>query len=223
MIKSRGKNLLKLLLFIGILAGAGILSRKLGLSQYVEEEKLQEWVRSFGLVGPLVYILVFSTAPALFLPGLPITLAGGVAFGPVWGVVYASIGSTIGAGVAFLISRYFARRQITELLGPRLLAIDEGVKKKGWIYVAITRLIPLFPYNLLNYAFGLTQIRFFEYLMTSWICMLPATAAYVIFSSSLLGLLKGKFQREFMIGLVLVAVVGAIPFLLKRIQKAKER
>jgi len=223
MIKSRTKNLLKLLIFILLLVIVGMLSRLLGLSQYLEQEKLTEWVKGFGLVGPLVYILVFATAPSLFLPGLPITIAGGVVFGPVWGTVYASIGSTLGAGAAFLISRYFARRQIKNLLGPRLLAIDEGVEKKGWIYVAITRLIPLFPYNLLNYAFGLTRIRFYEYLLTSWICMLPATAAYVVFSSSLLGVLKGKIPGELIVGVILFALVSVTPFLFKKFQKMKER
>ncbi|MFI5303916.1 MAG: TVP38/TMEM64 family protein [Nitrospiria bacterium] len=222
MLNPRTKNLIKLLLFILLLAVVGTLSRLSGLGQYIEQERLQQWVKDFGLTGPLVYILIFSAAPALFLPGLPITIAGGVAFGPVWGTVYASIGSTLGAGAAFLISRYFARSQIKELLGPRLQAIDEGVEKRGWIYVAITRLIPLFPYNLLNYAFGLTRIRFYEYLFTSWICMLPATAAYVVFSSSILSVLKGRLSRELFIGALLFLLVSAGPFLFKKFQKKKE-
>ena len=168
------------------------------------------------MLGPIIYIVVFMIAPSLFLPGLPITVTGGVVFGPVWGTLYASIGSTLGAGLAFLISRYFARRQISDLLGPKLQSIDQGVEEKGWIYVAITRLIPIFPYNLLNYAFGLTRIKFLEYLFTSWICMLPATAAYVIFSSSLLEIVKGKFSRELIIGLILLALVSIMPIVYRR-------
>ena len=221
MIQPRTRNLLKLSIFLLFLAGVGIISHTAGLGRYLEEERLQNWVRGFGLTGPLVYILVFTLAPSLLLPALPITVAGGVIFGPVWGVVYASIGSTLGAGVAFLVSRYFARNHVKELLGPRLRAIDEGVEKKGWIFVATTRLIPLFPYNLLNYAFGLTRIGFYEYLFTSWLCMLPATAAYVLFSSSLLGVLKGSIPREFLYGVLLFLLVAAIPFFYKKLQKKK--
>lgn len=219
--RPRTKSFLRLLIFVLILAVAGTLSRYFGLMQYLEQERLKEWVDSFGGIAPLIYILIFATAPSLFLPGLPITLAGGVIFGPLWGTVYASIGSTLGAGIAFLIARYFARKQIEALLGPRFQAVDEGVQKRGWIYVATTRLIPLFPYNLLNYAFGLSKIRFLEYLLTSWICMLPATAAYVIFSSSLLGLLQGRVSGEMVIGFLLILLVSALPFVIKKVQKRK--
>ena len=199
-----------------------MLLRTSGAGRVLQQQKLQEWVGQFGTTGPLVYVAIFAVAPSFFLPGLPITLAGGVAFGPVWGTVYASLGSTLGAGVAFLIARYFAREQVRALVGSRLSAIDDGVRKKGWVYVAITRLIPLFPYNLLNYAFGLTQIRFSEYLLVSWICMFPATAAYVVFSSSLLDLLKGKIPRELLIGFVLLGIVASFPFVYRKFQKRKE-
>ena len=221
MVQPRIKNTFKLLFFLLFLAAAGILSQTTGLSQYLEEERLQDWVRGFGATGPLAYILLFTIAPSLLFPALPITVAGGVVFGPVWGLVFASIGSTFGAGVAFLVSRYFAGNQVRELLGSRLLAIDEGVKKKGWVFVATARLIPIFPYNLLNYAFGLTRIRFYEYLLTSWICMLPGTAAYVLFSSSLLGILKGKIPMEFLYALLLFFLVASLPYLYKKFQKKR--
>ncbi|MBI3604641.1 MAG: TVP38/TMEM64 family protein [Nitrospirae bacterium] len=212
----RTKSLLKLFLFIAAPGLVSLLVRTSGLRDYLEAERLQTWVRSFGLLGPLIYILVFMVAPAFFLPGLPITVAGGVVFGPVWGTLYASLGSTLGAGLAFLISRYFAREQIRELLGPKLLAIDRGVEEKGWIYVAMTRLIPLFPYNLLNYAFGLTRIKFYQYLLASWICMFPATAAYVIFSSSLLDLFKGTIPKELMIGVILFILIALLPVIYRK-------
>ncbi|MDP6625978.1 MAG: VTT domain-containing protein [Nitrospinota bacterium] len=85
--------------------------------------------------------------------------------------------------------------------------------------MAITRLIPLFPFNLLNYAFGLTKIRFNHYSITSFICMFPATAAYVVLSSSLINLLKGKVSPELIIGVVLIAVVSAIPIIYNKRKK----
>ncbi len=183
-----------------------------GLQTYLQGENLRSTIGAFGRLGPLLYIGMFAILPSLFLPGLPMTVAGGLAFGPLWGTVYASIGSTLGAMLAFLVARYFARETVLGLLGDRWKKIDQQTEKKGWVYVAITRLIPLFPFNLLNYAFGLTKIGFLPYAVVSWLCMLPATAAYVIFSSSIFDLLSGKISPPFLIGLLLFAMVSLIPW-----------
>ena len=209
----RIKNLIKISIFIAILITVVITIRVLKLDQYLEKERLQNWISSFGRAGPIAYIILFSITPSLFLPGLPVTVAGGIVFGPLWGTIYASIGSTIGACLAFLIARYFARSQIENLLTGKLQTIDEGVEKKGWIFVAITRLIPLFPFNLLNYAFGLTKIKFRDYAIASWVFMLPGTAAYTIFSSSLLDAIHGRVSKELIIGIVLLAFISAVPII----------
>ena len=211
----RIKNLIKISIFIAILIIIVITIRVLKLDQYLEKERLQNWISSFGRAGPIAYIILFSITPSLFLPGLPVTVAGGIVFGPLWGTIYASIGSTIGACLAFLIARYFARSQIENLLTGKLQTIDEGVEKKGWIFVAITRLIPLFPFNLLNYAFGLTKIKFRDYAIASWFFMLPGTAAYTIFSSSLLDAIHGRVSKELIIGIVLIAIISSIPIIYK--------
>ncbi|HEY5599320.1 MAG TPA: DUF3047 domain-containing protein [Candidatus Manganitrophaceae bacterium] len=208
--KRRAVFFLLVLIFLAV----GI--RLTGLHAYLDQARIRESIEGFGSAGPLVYILIFAVAPALFLPGLPFTIAGGLAFGPVWGTVYASVGSTLGAGVAFLVARYFARDAIRELLGERWKWVDAGVSKKGWVYVALTRLVPIFPFNLLNYAFGLTGISFGVYLAVSWLFMLPATAAFVVFSSSLLGLLKGDISPAFLIGLFLLLIVALIPFVYRK-------
>jgi uncharacterized membrane protein YdjX (TVP38/TMEM64 family) len=211
---NKARAALFLLILIGLIAAI----RAGGLTEYLDQQRLQEAIRRWGIWGPLLYILIFAVAPSLFLPGLPITVAGGLAFGPLWGTVYASIGSTLGAGLAFLISRYFARGAVSEMLGERWRKIDEGVARKGWVYVAITRLIPIFPFNLLNYAFGLTRIGFVPYLFTSWLFMLPGTAAYVIFSSSLLDLLKGQVSPVLLLGLLLITLVSLIPVIYRRMR-----
>jgi uncharacterized membrane protein YdjX (TVP38/TMEM64 family) len=190
--------------------------RWLGVQEYLDQERLRSGIDRWGAWGPLLYIVIFAIAPVLFLPGLPITIAGGLAFGPLWGTVYASIGSTLGAGLAFLVARYFAREAVSEMLGEQWKRIDEGVAERGWVFVAITRLIPLFPFNLLNYAFGLTRIPFGIYLFASWLFMLPGTAAYVIFSSSLLDLVKGEVSPAFLIGISLLLAVSLIPLLYRR-------
>lgn len=207
-----------LLLLIALVAAI----RLPGLHDALDQDRLRSGIDRWGASGPLLYIAIFAIAPVLFLPGLPITVAGGLAFGPLWGTVYASIGSTLGAGLAFLVARYFAREAVSELLGERWKRIDEGVAERGWVFVAITRLIPLFPFNLLNYAFGLTRIPFASYLIASWLFMLPGTAAYVIFSSSLLDLIKGDLSPTFLIGLVLLAAVFLVPFFYRRRKGSKD-
>lgn len=211
--KEKNKNLIKISLFIAIIITVVITIKVLRLERYLEKERLQDWIGSFGGAAPIAYIILFSITPSLFLPGLPVTVAGGIVFGPLWGTIYASIGSTIGACLAFLIARYFARSQIENLLTGKLQTIDEGVEKKGWIFVAITRLIPLFPFNLLNYAFGLTKIKFRDYAIASWIFMLPGTAAYTIFSSSLLDAIHGRVSKELIIGIILLAFILTIPLI----------
>jgi len=211
------KSKIRAVVFLLVLIALAAAVRYSGWSTYLDQDRLRTGIDGFGVTGPLVYILIFATAPALFLPALPITLAGGLAFGPVLGTVYASIGSTLGAGFAFLISRYWMREAVQKILGERWKKIDEGVAQKGWVYVATTRLIPIFPFNLLNYAFGLTKIPFGVYLLTSWVCMFPATVGYVVFSSSLLGLLKGKVSPPFLIGLVLLLLVSLIPLAYRKL------
>jgi uncharacterized membrane protein YdjX (TVP38/TMEM64 family) len=215
----RKKSLIRLCVLIFILAGIVILIKLTGIDRYLEREQLRGWIEDLGLWGPLVYILLYSITPSLFLPGMPMTVAAGLAFGPFYGTIFAITGATIGASLAFLVARYFAREQVANLLSKRLAAIDEGVKKKGWVFVAITRLIPLFPFNMLNYAFGLTSIRFSHYVLASFVFMLPGTTAYVVFSSSLLDLIKGRVSMEFVAGVALLLVVSLVPVFYRSIQK----
>ena len=157
-------------------------------------------------------------APPLFLPGLPIGLAGGILFGPFWGVVYTIFGATIGATLAFLVARYLARDWVAaKLTGSKLATLDEKVGQHGWKIVALTRLVPLFPYNLLNYAFGLTRISLMAYVASTFIFMLPMTIAIIYFSANILDLLQGRVTKELVIGIILVILVTTlIPRLYKK-------
>jgi uncharacterized membrane protein YdjX (TVP38/TMEM64 family)/Fe-S oxidoreductase len=209
---NRSSGFLKPLIFLAVLAGVIVLLRAGGIGQYLEPDRLRALFASFGIVAPLVYIAFYTVAPALMLPGLPISMAGATVFGPVWGVVYTIIGATLGACLAFLIARYAARDWVERrLVGSRWNRLDSETAQNGWKAVAFTRLIPLFPFNLLNFAFGLTKIPFLQYALASFIFMLPGTIAFITFSSSLLGLLKGKVSCEFFIGIMLIAAVSMIP------------
>jgi len=202
------KPLLFLVLLIALVTGVHLT----GVAQYLQQEKLQALIASYGALGPAIYILIYALAPVLFLPGLPITIVGGIVFGPVWGVVYTITGATIGASLAFLVARYGARDWISaKLTGPKWEKLDSEVAQHGWKVVAFTRLIPAFPFNLLNYAFGLTKVSFLQYAVTSFICMLPGCIAFIVFSSSLLGLITGRVSPTALIGVGLILLVSLIP------------
>jgi uncharacterized membrane protein YdjX (TVP38/TMEM64 family) len=202
------------LLFL-LLIAAVIAVQYLHPEQYLDQERLRQFGASHRVLLPLMYLAVWTVGP-LFLPGLPITLAGGVLFGPFWGVVYVAIGSTLGAALVFLVARYLARDWVAaKLAGTRLTSLDEKVARHGWKIVAFTRLIPVFSFSLLNYAFGLTRISFWPYLAATFVFMLPSTIAYVYFSSNILGFLQGKISSGLIIGVILVVVVSLIPMIYK--------
>ncbi|MDY0213627.1 MAG: VTT domain-containing protein [Desulfuromonadaceae bacterium] len=193
-----------------------------GGSAWLEPERLQGLISGYGYWAPFIYILLYAAAPVLFMPGLPLTILGGMLFGPVWGVVYTIIGATSGACVAFLVARYLGREWIsTKMSGPRWQKLDADVAHHGWKIVALTRLIPLFPFNLLNYAFGVTRIPFLHYALTSFVCMLPATIAYVYLSSSVGQLFKGELSMEFGIGLGLIVLLSLLPLGWRRYAKGR--
>jgi rSAM/selenodomain-associated transferase 2 len=135
-----------------------------------------------GPWGPALYIAGYALAEMLFVPGLPLTVLGAIAFGPLWGTVWVSAGSTLGAGLAFLLGRYAMRATVERWIArsPRLARLDAAVARESWRILMVTRLVPLFPFNLQNFAYGLTGIPFWRYLAVSWLCMLPGTAAYTM-------------------------------------------
>jgi len=210
-------RIVKLIIFAVLLAVIILTVKFTGLQDYLDKDRLQSWIGGLGPWGPIVYMLIYLIGPSLFLPGLPITIAGGVLFGPFRGVLYTIFAATGGASIAFLIARYLGREWVAERIkGTNLERLDVEVERQGWKIVAFTRLIPIFPFNLLNYAFGLTNIKFLHYAMASFICMLPATIAYIVFSSSLLDLLRGKVSVQLIVGIVLVIAVSFIPVYYKK-------
>lgn len=207
----------KPLVFLVLLAAAVAGVHLSGAAQYLQEERLRELISSYGALAPAIYILIYALAPVLLLPGLPLTIAGGILFGPFWGVVYTITGATLGASLAFLVARYLARDWVAaKLTGPKWAKLDREVEQHGWKVVAFTRLIPAFPFNLLNYAFGLTRVPFSHYALATFFCMLPACIAFIVFSSSLLGLIRGNLSPTALLGIVLMVAVSLIPVFYRR-------
>ena len=159
------------------LVGLGI-ALVLSYREELAVEALQPQLAQFGAWGPLALLALWLLAPVLFVPGAPITLAAGALFGPLLGAVYSLIGATGGATLAFLLARYAGADWVERRAKGRLGQLKAGVEAEGWRFVAFVRLVPLFPFNLLNYALGLTRIRLAEYVLATLLCMIPGAAGY---------------------------------------------
>ncbi|HYA37454.1 MAG TPA: VTT domain-containing protein [Candidatus Methylomirabilis sp.] len=183
---------------------------------------LESWVKSAGALGPLLYMAAYAIATVLFLPGSAITLAGGALFGPVWGTLYSLTGATVGATVAFLIARYLASDWVHRKAGGWTKQLIEGVEQEGWRFIAFVRLVPLFPFNLLNYALGLTRIGLLAYVVGSYVFMFPGALAYTYLGyagrEAVAGG-EGVIQKG-LLALTLVSVVVFLPSLVKRLRGA---
>ncbi|HEY2104630.1 MAG TPA: TVP38/TMEM64 family protein, partial [Candidatus Binataceae bacterium] len=143
------------------------------------------WIGGLGPLGPLIFIGIYIVAPVLFFPGVILTIGAGTVFGLLAGSIYVSIGATLGATCAFLVGRYVARQWVAARLegNAKFRAIDRAVAREGWKIVGLARLSPLFPFNLLNYAFGLTDISLRDYFFATWVGMIPGIVMYVYLGS----------------------------------------
>ena len=143
-----------------------------------------QWINSLGAIGGIVFIGIYIIATLAFLPAALLTLGAGVIFGVTWGSIYVFIGATLGAIAAFLGGRYLAQGWVKEKISSykKFAIIDKAVSKEGLKIVLLVRLSPLFPFNLLNYAFGITSVSFQDYLIGS-VGMIPGTIMYVYFGS----------------------------------------
>jgi uncharacterized membrane protein YdjX (TVP38/TMEM64 family) len=180
-----------------------------------------EWVQQIGPWGPVLFAAAYVPAAVLFVPGSLLTLGAGFVFGLGKGTVIVSLGSTAGAAAAFLVARSLAHDWVARRVAgrPTLAAIGRAVELDGFKVVLLTRLSPVFPFNLLNYAYGLTAVSLRTYVLASWIGMLPGTIMYVYLGSaanSLATLLSGEAPRSaaqqalFALGLVATVAVTII-------------
>lgn len=188
-----------------------------------------EYVRGLGVWGPALLAIVYALATVLMAPGLILTLGAGYVFGVVLGTITVSVGSVLGATAAFLVGRYAARDFVQGLAekNPRFGAIDAAVAEQGWKIVLLTRLSPLFPFNVINYLYGATRVSLRDYFLASWIGMLPGTILYVYLGAiagNLTDLLAGKFEggagKQAILYLGLAATLVVTVFVTKIATKA---
>ena len=219
------KSLIKILITVGIIAAVYFVLRDYGITKHIRLEnvpKIKIWVQSFGVIAPLIYIGLYLISAVFFLPGFPVTVLAGFIFGPLWGVFYASIGSIISVACAFLVARYVARDLVEGWVSgsAQFRKIDEQVEEQGWRILMVTRLVPIFPFNLQNYAYGLTGIRFSTFVLTSAVFMLPGTIALVMLGGAFVSGEGSVLKTMLYLGIagVLMLVLSLVPSLLRKYQ-----
>lgn len=211
------KSFLRVIIFLLLISGivlAVIFRDQLNI------EMLEVWVKDAGIAGPIVFMLIYIIGTVVFLPGSVLTLAGGALFGPVLGTFYNLTAATIGAIISFIAARYLAHDWVEKQTGGKLKSLKHGVESEGWKFVAFTRLVPLFPFNLLNYALGLTKIKLSHYSVATYVCMLPGAMAYTYIGYAGREALAGDEAviQKIMIGIALLAVVSFLPGLILKLR-----
>jgi len=194
--------------------------------------KVQQWIASLGIWGPVAFFFIYLGSVIATIPGTIFGVIAGGLFGSVVGVILISISSTVGASVCFLLARYFARDSVARWLSKNktMKRLDELTETQGMMIVGLTRLIPLFPFTLLNYGFGLTKVSFKTYVFWSWLCMLPGTIIVVVGTDALTqGLTLGRIPWELLavllitsIALVLITWYSQRKYLKNRSNQQKE-
>ncbi|AKL95972.1 hypothetical protein CACET_c25270 [Clostridium aceticum] len=180
-------------------------------------------IRRLGFLGVLLYLLTFTLGTMLLLPSLPFALLGGITYGTVPGIIYASVGDLLGASIAFMVARYIGRERLERRLkkSKAFHEIDEGVKQEGWRILVLTRMIPIIPHWLQNYAYGLTAISFTTYAIVSLLCIIPGTAAWII-AVNTVGKGQGDAKKTAIYMGVAAVVLVIISYLPKWIYKKKK-
>lgn len=211
-------KLMRFTLLAALLAGIAVAAV---YREQFSATELQNWMQDAGVAAPLVFMALYAAATVLFLPGSFLTITGGALFGPVWGTFYSLTGATLGATLAFLIARYLASDWVARKAGGRLKQLIGGVEAESWRFIAFVRLVPLFPFNLLNYALGLTRIKLLHFIVTSYICMLPGSIAFTYLGyagrEAAAGS-AGSIQKG-LLALGLLALIVFLPRLIRRMRR----
>jgi uncharacterized membrane protein YdjX (TVP38/TMEM64 family) len=183
--------------------------------------QIEDATDRLGVWAPLGFVILFAAGTVLFVPGALFGLAGGALFGLAWGTLLNLLGATLGATAAFLIGRYLAGDRVRRRAGPRLERLIAGVEAEGWRFVAFVRLVPLFPFNLSNYAFGLTQIPAAHYVLASFVAMAPGALAFAWLGHAGREAAAGDARavRHGLLALALLAATAFLPRLISRLRK----
>jgi|SRR3989338_100408 len=217
------RKILSAVIFLTVILGLYFLTPLKDLLSQNNLENLKSWIQAQGAWAPFIYIVLYSCAVVFALPGSVLTLLGGLIFGIFWGVVLVTLSANLGALLAFWVARFLGRDVASKLLRGRIQNLNEGIGQHGFYVVLWTRLIPIFPFNVLNYAFGLTDVKTKDYFFGNILGMFPGTFVYVSLgnAASKVSLTDPKVwtQIEVWGPFVLVIILSFLPKLFRKKQK----
>ena len=208
-------------LALALLLAAAVASAALYRDQ-INLATLDVWLGALGLLAPVGYVFLYALGTVAFVPGAIFALAGGALFGPFWGSIWNLTGATLGATFAFLVARWLAGDWVARRAGGLAKRLIDGVDAEGWRFVAFVRLVPLFPFNLSNYALGLTRIPLPHYVLATLICMAPGAVAYTWLGHAGRGVIAGEMDAVSygLLALGLLATIALLPRLIGRLRSS---
>ncbi|MFV0498899.1 MAG: TVP38/TMEM64 family protein [Bacilli bacterium] len=210
------RKFIPLVIFIVILIAGFFVAWKTGFLDFIKNvSAMQDFFNGFGVIGYIIYILLYVLVSVFMLPASIFTIMAGMAFGPVKGAILALTGSTMGACVSFIIARYLARDLIKNKFKDNAIfkKVEEGTRKNGANFLILTRLVPIFPYNVQNYAYGITEIKFSIYALITLICMAPGAFIYAFMAGEII---KNGVSFDL---LIKFTIAGVVLFLVSLVPK----
>jgi uncharacterized membrane protein YdjX (TVP38/TMEM64 family) len=210
-----------LLAFVVLLIFSGVVACAWYFHSTLSVDALELWTARLGIWAPIVFVLLYAVVTVGMVPGGILDVIGGALFGPYLGSLLDFAGGILGAALAFLVARYLARDWVERRARPRLQEVMRHVDAEGWKFVAFLRLVPVFPYNIMNYLLGLTRIPFHHYVLATAVFMAPSTIAYTWIGYAGRELIAGE-TPHIRFALVAIGILAALLFLpnfLKRLRR----
>ncbi|KQX68144.1 TVP38/TMEM64 family protein [Paenibacillus sp. Root444D2] len=198
-----------LLLFIVVIGGLLWLNYKV---LHLGPEDIRAWILSFGWASPVLFIFIYAVRPLILFPASVLSLTGGLAFGPVWGTVYTIVGATIGAVLSFWLARFLGNKLVSTRSKEKWGKLEKQLQQKGFIYILLLRLIPIFPFDLISYGAGVAKVNFSAFLFGTLLGIIPGTFAYSFLGSSFLH----EKKSYIVIAVIVFVLVTLIPLVLKK-------
>lgn len=215
-------KIVKVICLIIILTVVFLLAKNFGVFYYLKNRvELERVIKDMGVLAPEVYIVIYTIVTLSCVSPVPIAIVGGIVFGGLFGVLYTVIGAGIGLSLAFLIARYVARDFIEKKFGKSEIfkKVENGVKNDGWFILAVTRFLPIFPFGLQNYLYGLTSIKFGLYSILSILFILPGTTAFILLGGAVV---SGDIQKAIKVSIVASLILFFMSIVARVIKKKFE-
>ncbi|HAZ39847.1 TVP38/TMEM64 family protein [Exiguobacterium sp.] len=218
--KLRLRDWLPITLYFMFGLGLLLYFRMSGMLEQFDIQALSDWVRNQGLTGMLLYVLAYTVRPLVFFPASLLTVFGGYTYGPWLGTLLDVIGAGTGGLLSFWIARLLGRRGVEKLIGKgKLNVLDDRIATNGFLVVLIVRLIPLFPFDAISYASGLSKIRFKQFAIANYIGIIPGAFVYNNIGSSL----RDPFSWQFFLAIGLYVLFFAVGLVAQQILKNKQK